>query len=924
MIKLVGQIVKDTGKEEHLEELANLRQQVEVQTALYEASHFFLERIDVTTALNQACRLAVERFGAKMAWIGQVVEDSFKIKPVASYGFKKDYLDSLEITWDDSLTGQGPTGIAIKTGQTIAMNQIDTDPAFLPWRAAALECGYKSSAALPLCYSNETLGAINVYSVEADFFSPDTLQLFQSFANLVAVALERAYLYEQVQNHAVELEHRVETSTKNLLETNQKLHREITERKQAETERARFINQLRTAAEVSNQLTAILDIEQLLYNVVSLLQSRFNLYHVHVYLLNKSGDDLIMRMGSGEIGRQLRLQKHHISLKTEHSLVTRAARTTQIIAVENVHAEPDFLPNPLLPETHTELAIPLIMAGKVVGVLDVQDNVPHHFTPSDLDVFSALAGQIATALNNAHLFEEQKKTGAALRESEQRFRTVADFTYDWEYWIDPQGNLIYVSPSCERVTGYQPDEFQENPQLLRQIVLPDDLERVTTHLEKEMVSNEPASIEFRIVSKDGRERWMGHACQPVYGPNGNKLGRRASNRDVTEQKHAENALWHYTTRLETLHQIDRDILAAQQPETIARVALDHVRDMLPCVRASVVEFNPVTGQAQVLAVHVDGETKISKGSTLPPNAMNMAVLEQGEAYISNNLLEQKDLLYAEEAILAEGICSYVNVPLLIRDELIGALNVGSDVPNAFTTDHLDIVEEVATSLAIAIQQANLYEQAQEDAETKAVLLREVNHRVKNNLAAIVGLLYAERNHAGMEQQDTYQAIISDLINRIEGLATVHRMLSASLWTPLRLSDLVDQVAHSIVQTLTSDKNVSINISAANAVFVTPKQANSLAMIINEMITNTVKYALKDRQTASITASIFQEDNNITLKYQDDGPGFPQAVIEQKQKNVGMYLLHNLVRNDLRGEVTLQNNNGAVITICFKAAKEGGV
>ncbi len=912
--------MKNKDEEAKLKELASLRQQVKVQTALYNVSQYFLGRIDVDTVLDQACKLAVNQLGAKMAWIGQVVEGSYKVKPIASCGFEKKYLDSVEITWDDTPTGQGPTGTAIKTGQTVAMNQIDTDPAFAPWRDAALERGYKSSAALPLCYGSETLGAINVYSAEPNFFSPDKLQLFQSFTNLVAVALERAYLYEQVQNHTVELEQQVEKSTAELVTANKKLQQEIAERKQAEKERDRFINQLRTAAEVSSQLTAILDIEQLLYNVVSLLQSRFNLYHVHVYLLNDRGDDLIMRMGSGEIGRKLRHRKHHIRLNTIKSLVARAARTRQIIAVENVHNEPNFMANPLLPETRTEVAIPMIMARKVMGVLDVQDNVPHHFTQADLDVFSALAGQIATALHNAHLFEGQKKTEAALRESEQRFRTVADFTFDWEYWVSPAGNPIYVSPSCERVTGHSPSEFQRNPALLQEIVLEEDRELISTHLKQEMASDQPASVVFRIVNKEGQVRWIGHACQPVYGPDGKKLGRRASNRDITEQKHAENALWHYTTRLETLHQIDRDILSARQPETIAQVALDHIRDMIPCVRASVVEFKE-NGEAHVLAVHVDSQTKIHKGSTLPPNAMNIAVLEQGEAYIVNNLLEREDLLYAEKTILAEGICSYINAPLLTRNELIGALNVGSDVPETFTTDHLDIIEEVATSLAVAIQQANLYKQAQKDAETKAILLHEVNHRVKNNLAAIVGLLYAEQNHAGMEQQETYQQIIKDLINRIEGLATVHRMLSASLWKPLPLSDLVDQVAHSIIKTLAANKHISIHISANTPVLVSPKQANSLAMVVNEMITNTIKYALKDRVTASVTVSIFEEAGEITLKYHDDGPGFPQAVIEQKQKNVGMYLLHNIVSNDLRGEVLLQNNNGAIITICFSAAKE---
>ena len=225
---------------------------------------------------------------------------------------------------------------------------------------------------------------------------------------------------------------------------------------------------------------------------------------------------------------------------------------------------------------------------------------------------------------------------------------MADFTFDWEYWVSPEGNLIYVSPSCKRITGYSPNEFQEDPHLLQQLVLQDDQEMIT--------SNQPTSvIEFRIISKDGQERWIGHVCQPVYDPNGKNLGRRASNRDITERKQAENALWHYTTRLETLHQIDRDILSAQQPETIAQIVLDHLRDMIPCVRASVVEFSVKNGEAHVLAVHVDGQTKIPKGTTLPPNAMNIEVLERGEAYIANNLLKKKELLYAEEAIFKEGI-----------------------------------------------------------------------------------------------------------------------------------------------------------------------------------------------------------------------------------------------------------------------------
>ena len=72
-----------------------------------------------------------------------------------------------------------------------------------------------------------------------------------------------------------------------------------------------------------------------------------------------------------------------------------------------------------------------------------------------------------------------------LRESEERFRTVADFTYDWEYWLDPDGNYVYVSPSCERITGYRSDEFRQDPELLETIIHPDDRATVAEHLREE-------------------------------------------------------------------------------------------------------------------------------------------------------------------------------------------------------------------------------------------------------------------------------------------------------------------------------------------------------------------------------------------------------------------------------------------------------
>ena len=126
----------------------------------------------------------------------------------------------------------------------------------------------------------------------------------------------------------------------------------------------------------------------------------------------------------------------------------------------------------------------------------------------------------------------------ALRASEELFRTVSDFTYDWEYWIGPEGNYLYVSPSCERITGYRPDEFQKDPGLLKRITHPDDQTEIENHIVKESEREEVWSIDLRIVTRNGAERWISHLCQPVYSPDGRYLGRRASNRDITQRKRA--------------------------------------------------------------------------------------------------------------------------------------------------------------------------------------------------------------------------------------------------------------------------------------------------------------------------------------------------------------------------------------------------
>jgi PAS domain S-box-containing protein len=134
---------------------------------------------------------------------------------------------------------------------------------------------------------------------------------------------------------------------------------------------------------------------------------------------------------------------------------------------------------------------------------------------------------------------KRRKALNDLAASETRYRTVADYTYDWEYWSAPDGKLLYVSPSCERITGYAPRYFIEDPARLREIILPEDRFIWDAHDHDMRTKLEPGETHFSIRTRDGEVRWVDHACQPVTDQQGQFLGRRASNRDVTERRMAE-------------------------------------------------------------------------------------------------------------------------------------------------------------------------------------------------------------------------------------------------------------------------------------------------------------------------------------------------------------------------------------------------
>ncbi len=146
---------------------------------------------------------------------------------------------------------------------------------------------------------------------------------------------------------------------------------------------------------------------------------------------------------------------------------------------------------------------------------------------------------------------EIKGAERALRESEHRYRTVAENTYDWEYWRAPDGALLYVSPSCERITGYPASAFLADPGLMDRIVHPDDRAAFETHHgDVGTPTDSRVTLDLRIVRRDGSELWLNHSCLPVFDEDGTPTGRRGSNRDVTDRKRAEEEVLRLNQDLE--------------------------------------------------------------------------------------------------------------------------------------------------------------------------------------------------------------------------------------------------------------------------------------------------------------------------------------------------------------------------------------
>jgi len=206
---------------------------------------------------------------------------------------------------------------------------------------------------------------------------------------------------------------------------------------------------------------------------------------------------------------------------------------------------------------------------------------------------------------------------------------------------------------------------------------------------------------------------------------------------------------------------------------------------------------------------------------------------------------------------------------------------------------------------------------QAQAKTQEALLREVNHRVKNNFCSLIGLLQMKRDYARTPQEANH---LKDMEASLSGLAATHNMLALSGWGPLRADELCRVLIHAATNFDHTPCRFTVATTPEGLTF-NPTQVHPLTLIVNELASNAIKHAIRVDPPLSLTITIRSDSDQIHLQFADNGPGYPADVLDQSRGGgAGLQIIRDLARGSLHGSLDITNNDGAMTTLSFPAAR----
>jgi|GEM_PF-1053627 len=499
-ISILGAI-EDITERKHTEmEIARINRVLRMLSNINQA---LIHISDEANLLNEICRIAVEVGSYHMAWVGYTENDEAKtVRPVAHAGFDSGYIESAKVTWADNERGRGPGGTAIRTGQLCLARNILMDPTFAPWREAAIQRGYKSIIALPLTSESQTFGVIGIYSVETDAFDIREVEILKELADDLAFGITALRIKAK--------------------------RRKAEERLCKEVERGNLLLEL---YEKASQLSDKQLYDYALEHAVRLTNSAIGFFH----LISDDQKNVILTTWNSEA------LKNCTAAYDTHYPINIAGNWVDCVRLKRPVIYNDFVNSPNqkgLPKGHSLLhrfmSIPVMENDKVKIIFGVGNKIEEY---DDYDVvhIQLVANELQKIIKQRHAEDALRKNENDLKEA-QRLGRIG--SWDW----DAAKDKITWSEEYYHIFGFDPTQPAPGYQEHLKVYTPESATRLDDAVKRNMQTGEPYELDLELAAKEGQCRWITARSETKRDDKGQIVGLRGTAQDITERKHAEEAL----------------------------------------------------------------------------------------------------------------------------------------------------------------------------------------------------------------------------------------------------------------------------------------------------------------------------------------------------------------------------------------------
>jgi PAS domain S-box-containing protein len=513
---------------------------------------------------------------------------------------------------------------------------------------------------------------------------------------------------------------------------------------------------------------------------------------------------------------------------------------------------------------------------------------------------------------------ERQRTEDKLRASEERFRSLYENTAIGIYRTTPQGRILMANPALVGMLGYETFEELAQRDLTQAGYEPDS---PRTDFQKRIEQEgKVTGVDSAWQRRDGTTFFVRESARLVLDENSQPLYYDGTVEDITERKRSD-------LRQEILHQVLRAVSGHLDLDLVARSAVE--------------TLVALTGYPHVCLVMLaeDGATWIVRGAAGSLAAELGATystqqgvigraLRTGETQWVRDVLDDPGYVRDVSAVAAPALRSEVVALLRRGDHLLGALNVESDRVDAFSEDDVALMQSLAGVIALAWEQVRLYEEAQWEIgerkraeekvsatlEEKEALLREVHHRVKNNLQVIIALI---RMQSKLVHDDGMQQFLKELSGQAHTMSLVYEQLYQSEnLSRIAMKSYLQQLTSNVLKTFGRGNAIQLHLDAPVSLDVA--EAMPCGLIVNELFTNILKYAFPPGFAGSpaVAITLRQDGEAYHLTVSDNGVGLPHGYDWQSHQTLGLRLVDLWATHQLGGTLDVTSEAGTTFAITF--------